>query len=373
MLRSPAIGDIDRNGDLEVVVGDFEGNLWALEDDGQVRAGFPKRANPDFSYPRPDEREAGYYASASHSNLVPGDYPGPGALPNSPDIVPDLVNRRDKINRTTRWFVAAPTLADLDGTDADLEIIAPSGDRHIYAFNQDGSSLPGWPVFLRDNARLDSSDSIKVVTHRVVDDDSADTENSGQIVVSVAVGDINGDSTQEVLAAANEQYVETPNTDEALPSITGFVLQNGNNRLYAVYADGANHDSGPGSPPSGHPNLNAYLPGWPASIATLAIDLLPVVGEGPDGAPVIANVNGGTDLKLASLARRGQPTSSTLQAIPSTGKLAGAIERSSWTRRVVARIQPTRRPFRQRPEGSSPISMARARSSSRLQPPASAS
>ena len=81
VLRSPSIGDIDRNGDLEVVVGDFEGRLWVLEDDGQVRAGFPKRANPDFSYPRPDERAAGYYASASHPNLVPGDYPGPGASP----------------------------------------------------------------------------------------------------------------------------------------------------------------------------------------------------------------------------------------------------------------------------------------------------
>ena len=114
--------------------------------------------------------------------------------------------------------MAAPTLAELDGVDADLEIIAPSGDRHIYAFNPDGSAVPGWPVFLRDEARLDAGDSIRAVTHRVVDNDGADNENSGQIVVSVATGDINGDGQIDVLAAANEQYVETPNTDEPLPT-----------------------------------------------------------------------------------------------------------------------------------------------------------
>ncbi len=296
VLRSPAVGDIDRNGDLEVVVGDFEGRLWVFENNGTVRAGFPKRSNPDFAYARPDERAGGYYASASHPNLVPGDYPGPGGLPNNPDLVPDLVNRRSSINRTTRWFIAAPTLANLDGTDSDLEIIAPSGDRHIYAFNPDGSPVPGWPVFLRDNTKLDASDFVRAVTHRVIDNE--ESNDSGQIVVSVATGDINGDGALEVLAAANEQYVETPNTDEPLPSVTGFVLENGNNRIYALYRDGANHGAGPGSPASGHPNLNAYVTGWPTAIATLAIELLPVVGEGPDGAPIIANVNGGTDLEV---------------------------------------------------------------------------
>jgi hypothetical protein len=61
----------------------------------------------------------------------------------------------------------------------------------------------------------------------------------------------------------------------------------GNQRIYAIYPDGSTHGDGPGEP-GGHPNANAFLPGWPARIATVTLELLPVVGDGPDGSPVLA-------------------------------------------------------------------------------------
>ena len=296
ILRSPAVGDLNRDGELEVVFGDFQGRLHAVDRFGVALPGFPVRTNPNYSAPQADERAAGYYAA--NPALVPGDYLGPGALPNNPDFVPDLVNQRSKLNRTTRWFLPGPTLANLDGTDDDLEILAGAGDRHIYAFNVDGSKVPGWPVFLRDPAKFDAGDGVAPFTRRVFDNDGPDRENSGQVIVSPAVGDIDGNGTLDVLATVNEQYVEPPNTDDNLLQITGEVLTPGNNRLYAIFSDGSLHDAGPGSPANGHPNVNAYMPGWPARIATAAIDLLPVVGEGPDGSPIIGNVNGGNTLEI---------------------------------------------------------------------------
>ncbi len=298
ILRSPAVGDLNRDGELEVVFGDFQGRLHAVDRFGVALPGFPVRTNPNYSAPQADERAAGYYAA--NPGLVPGDYLGPGALPNNPDLVPDLVNQRSKLNRTTRWFLPGPTLANLDGTDDDdLEILAGAGDRHIYAFNLGGSKVPGWPVFLRDPAKFDTGDGVSPLTRRVFDNDGPDRENSGQVIVSPAVGDINGDGTLDVLATVNEQYVEAPNTDDNLLQITSAAgLEAGNNRLYALFSDGSLHGAGPGSPANGHPNINAYMPGWPAKIATAAIDLLPVVGEGPDGSPIIGNVNGGNTLEV---------------------------------------------------------------------------
>jgi hypothetical protein len=60
---------------------------------------------------------------------VPGDNPGAGPLPNDPDLVPDLVNRHDSLKRVIWWFLAAPTLANVDATTDELEILAGAGDR----------------------------------------------------------------------------------------------------------------------------------------------------------------------------------------------------------------------------------------------------
>jgi hypothetical protein len=124
--------------------------------------------------------------------------------------------------------------------------------------------------------------------------------------MSPAVGDIDGDGSVEIVATVNEQYLEDVNSDDsALPTVLAATGQDaGNDRLYALFTDGSLHGSGP-SNPNKHPNDNAYRPGWPAKIASLTLELLPVVGNGPDGAPVIGNVNGGADLEVGIFATTG--------------------------------------------------------------------
>ncbi|MGH2816862.1 MAG: S8 family serine peptidase [Actinomycetota bacterium] len=298
VLRSPSVGDLDRDGDLEVVAGDFQGRVWAFDSDGGVLDGFPVRSNAAYSTPQRPDREAGFYAS--HTELVPGDYPGSGPLPNDPDLVPDLVNRHDKLNRVIWWFLAAPTLANIDASTDELEIIAGAGDRHIYAFHFDGSPVAGWPVLMRDPA---TTGSVDPVTHEVANKPGIEPFNGAKVVVSPAVGDVDGDGTLEIIATVNEQYKETPNTDDPAPFAVS-TAEGGNQRVYALYPDGSAHGDGPGGP-GGHPNPNAFLPGWPAKIATVTLELLPVVGDGPDGSPVLGNVNGGDDLETGIFATAG--------------------------------------------------------------------
>lgn len=292
-LRSATVGDIDRDGDLEVFVPDFQGRISGFDHLGNALPGFPVRSDPAFSAPQRPDREAGFYAL--HPELVEGRYGGPGTMPASADLVPDLVNRKTKANRTIWWFLAAPALANIDPADDALEIIAGAADRHLYAFKADGSRVPGWPLMLRDPAMLGSTDPY---THEIANRAGVATYNGAKVVVSPSVGDIDGDGSLEILATVNEQYKEPPNSDDPLPHALSPIANVGNNRLYAIYQDGSLHGTGPGTPSNGHPNANAFLPGWPAKVVTATIELLPVVGNGPNGAAVLGNVDGGTDLEI---------------------------------------------------------------------------
>lgn len=140
VLGSPAAGDIDGDGEPEVVVGSLRGALWAFNGDGSVVDGFP------VEQLRVDRAALGEQV------------------------------------RLDEGFFSSPALGDLDG-DGVLDIVIGGMDGQVYAWTGAGAPLPGFPVALRHP-------------------DTGGRQE--RIVSSPALGDINGDGVLDVVVGSNE-------------------------------------------------------------------------------------------------------------------------------------------------------------------------
>ena len=152
LIGSPAIGDVDKDGDPEIVVSTFDGRLYVYHHDGSMADGFP--VSTDY------ERSADA---------------------RSPD--PQVGKR----NTMDHGFFSSPVLYDLDG-DGDLEIINAAMDQHLYVWDHDGSTHEGFPVLCRD---------------------VEDGNRGFRIVVSPAIGDLDLDGEPEMVLGTNEYYDES--------------------------------------------------------------------------------------------------------------------------------------------------------------------
>ena len=204
-------------------------------------------------------------------------------------------------------------LADVDGDDnGRLEIVAAAMDRHVYAWNHDGSEVQGFPVLLVDESKVAAIDNR---THRITFKPDAGSQQQGAIVATPAVADLDGDADEngedelpEIVVGTNEEYSagagEVFNAgaangasvnllDQAGTAINAVLdqcgsdcpdnplpLEPGNTRLYAFSSEG-DRDGNPAP-------ANALRPGWPTSLGIVLTGLLPVVGEGVTGSPVVA-------------------------------------------------------------------------------------
>lgn len=277
ILGGVSVGDLDRDGTLEVVASDLQGRLYVWQRDGSLRAGFPVRTRPEYSFAFRSERD---------------------------DPVPDRTNRHDRNNRLGRALLGGAALGNLDGSaDGSLEIVAGAYDRHLYAWYADGTPVPGWPVLLKDPEKVAGIDP---VTDEVTLIPGSGAALGTKIIVPPSLGDIDGNGTLEVVAAVNEEYVEPPNAVFENPIVQLFqavgVLESGNTRVYAVYADGAMH--GPNGVERGW-NPDAFLPGWPVKTALLTTELLPTVGTGSNGPPALADVDRDGTLEIGTMSAVG--------------------------------------------------------------------
>jgi hypothetical protein len=260
ILASIAVSDLNGDGSPEVVAADMGGHVYAWSSGGQLL--WKREANPDWSG-KPLEQ---------------------------------FVNvRKGKRYRTQHGFIASPVVADLDG-EGKPEVIAAGMDRHVYAWHGgDGSAVNGFPVLAVDRSKISAIDPR---THApTFKPDIGDELDQGAIVDTPAVGDITGDGKPEIVVGTNEEY---PADDDGgfnsgslnTTSITALsrsgVLSPGNSRLYAIKSGG--DPSGPSvSGPS------PFLDNWPVKVGTVLTELLPVVGEGITGAPVIGPASCPTD------------------------------------------------------------------------------
>ena len=168
---SPAVGDIDGDGRLDVVYGGLvdtmnNGTVWAFDDSGNVKPGWPVRLpHTDFSI--------GSVTLANFDSdpwtlevLIPARFNGLHLLSHNGSIMPGW----PKGEYFFPNFVSHTAAVDIDG-DGICEVIA-AGSYKLAIFNADGTPMPGWPVTLGNTALYAGNPT---------------------------VGDIDGDSVWEIL------------------------------------------------------------------------------------------------------------------------------------------------------------------------------
>jgi hypothetical protein len=276
VLASPAVGDIDHDGVPEVVVADFNGKLYVFGADGKLK--FKREANPAYS-----------------------------GKPLSP-----FANVRNGVRfRTQHGFFASPVLANLDASDdGKLEIIAANMDRHVYAWDSKGDAMPGFPVTVVDRSKITAIDPVTNAPTFKPKTDLGDALNQGAIIDTPAVANITGDKRPEIIVGTNEEYPAGDdggfNAGSLNTASLSLLAQSGqldlvNSRVYAIKPTGD---------PKGPADLgtDAFVTGWPVKVADVFAELLPVVGEGVTGSPVVGTVNcpsGGSGVKVGAMSVAG--------------------------------------------------------------------
>jgi hypothetical protein len=280
MLSAAAVVDSNGDGVPEVYIADLEGKVYGWSADGERT--FTEETNIDFS----------------GKPLSPFDnvrFPDPADEPDTDDD-------QAEFRRTQHGFIASPVLADIDSDDA-LEIVAAAMDRHLYAWETDDANpaepggaeqLDGYPVLVVDPAKV-APGGVAPQTHAITFADDADSAQQGAIIDTPAVGDLDDDDIDgrneapEIVIGTNEEYEEDLNAGTIgnatiQPLGQSGLLSPGNARLYALDAAGDR---------DGDPLLDesTLRPGWPFRLGIVLTGLLPVVGEGVTGNPIIGPVD----------------------------------------------------------------------------------
>jgi hypothetical protein len=279
VLGALAGGDLFHDGEIEIVADDLCGNVYAWSARGRLVF---------------REHSASAYSGAP--------------------LEPFHTVRQNPRDRTEPGFLASPVLAHLiDGPGGPLDIIVAGEDRHVYAWRAirrrlGGRALPGFPVLVADPDKLTGVDPVS--NHLSFSTTRARakpgiSEDQGKIIDTPAVADLNGKPT--IVVGTNEEYLVNTGDEGSINAgaltsaslgalgATG-ILQFANGRVYAIKSTGGQMSCGGGGCHS-----TAFEPGWPVKIGIIDAGLLPDVGEGINGSPVVAPLtcpNGGTGLKV---------------------------------------------------------------------------
>ncbi len=176
---SCAIGDLNGDGQNEIVVCSGDNKIYVWEPDGTLAPGWPKEV------PMPDSGT-------------------PTGLNTSPALADLNGNGKQEIVVSAGFYVyvwngegdllpgwpqqmagpacAGPAIGDIDG-DGKYEIIAPSSAAKVYAWHADGTLVAGWPVSIDD-----PSDWVRT---------------------NVALADVNADGAEIIGVTLDTQYVQS--------------------------------------------------------------------------------------------------------------------------------------------------------------------
>ncbi|HUU78877.1 MAG TPA: FG-GAP-like repeat-containing protein [candidate division Zixibacteria bacterium] len=138
VTSSLVAGDIDGDGQKEIVVGTWGGTLYAFELNGLPVSGFPFTGATDSIIGTP---ALGNLDEDVALEIVFGSY----------DYYVYAVNGDGNIltgwPRNTNYLVrSSPAIIDLDN-DAESEVIIGSWDKNLYIYHQNGSNFESWPWY----------------------------------------------------------------------------------------------------------------------------------------------------------------------------------------------------------------------------------
>lgn len=150
MMMAPAVGDLDGDGKLEIIVTTWDGWIFVLNHDGTTRDGWPRSVDFALAKPGPD-------------NIVESG------------------------------FFAAPVLYDMDGKPG-LEIVAAAMDQHIYIWHADGSPMAPYPV----KVGSDPSQGARIIATPAI----GDIDGDGKPEIAIGTSEVFGAEGSQNEAAA---------------------------------------------------------------------------------------------------------------------------------------------------------------------------
>jgi len=243
VYSTPALGDIDGDDELEIVFGDNHGYIYALNTDGTDCAGFP--------YP------TGYtvHASPALGDLDGDGYPEivVGSEHDNPDFFAidgdgtDLPGFPLNLDPNV-GIISSPALADLD-LDGSLDIVVGCRNGLICVLDATGSFLPGWPIDAGYSCQssptlvdLDGDPELEIIVgmndSQVVAYNHDGTTLPGwpvptsyTVISSPSVGDVDGDGRVEIIVGENTGKVYGFEIDGT--AVDGFPLLDATYTIYS--------------------------------------------------------------------------------------------------------------------------------------------